>query len=156
MIDENQISHIVYEIVQKYTVVIQVGSCDELFCDLSHYRDNHGFMEICKQIKYALWSGTIDRNEIFERTKCHCSIGISHSLSMCRIATKKYLFSLFSYLRAKPNGLVYISYDEIPVILHSSPITIIPGVGRSLEQQLASMDVSTCGELVSLEEVSVQ
>ena len=135
--------------------MIQVGSCDELFCDLSHYRDNHGFMEICQQIKYALWSGTIDRNEIFERTKCHCSIDISHSLSMCRIATKKYLFSLFSYLRAKPNGLVYISYDEIPVILHSSPITINPGVGRSLEQQLASMDVSTCGELVSLEEVSV-
>ena len=74
---------------------------------------------------------------------------------MCRIATKKYPFSLLSYLRAKPNGLVYIPYDEIPVILHSSPITIIPGVGRSLEQQLASMEVMTCGELVSLEEVSV-
>lgn len=62
----------------------------------------------------------------------------------------------FLYIRAKPNGLVYIPYDEIPLTLNSSPITIIPGVGPSLEQQLATMDVRTCGELLSLEEVSMK
>lgn len=64
---------------------------------------------------------------------------------------------ILSFLLSKSQAqwIGVYSYDEIPVILHSSPITIIPGVGRSLEQQLASMDVSTCGELVSLEEVSV-
>ena len=72
---------------------------------------------------------------------------------MCRIATKKYLFFHSFYPRAKPNGLMYIPYDEIPVVLQSSPISIIPGVGRSLEFQLASMDIKTCSELVNMDEV---
>ena len=86
-----QISHLIYEIVQRFTPIIQVGSCDELYCDLSQYLQNNQFLNVCSQIKYKLHiSIIIYRRQIFEESHCRCSIGISHNLTACRIATKRY------------------------------------------------------------------
>lgn len=55
--------------------------------------------------------------------------------------------------RAKPNGLVYIPYQDIQATLHTAPITVIPGVGPSHQQAFASLGLTTCGQLLTIKEV---
>ena len=55
--------------------------------------------------------------------------------------------------RAKPNGLVYIPYQDIQATLHTAPITVIPGVGPSHQQAFSSLGLTTCGQLLTLKEV---
>ncbi len=38
-------------IVLEYTTRVQVGSCDELFCDLSMFAENQAFLSILHTIK---------------------------------------------------------------------------------------------------------
>lgn len=47
-----QTSRAIVEIVLRYTTVVQIGSCDELFCDMSMYKDNNQFIEVLQTIKY--------------------------------------------------------------------------------------------------------
>ena len=46
-----RISAQVCEIVQQFTHVIQVGSCDELVCDLSQYFADGSFLDVCRKIR---------------------------------------------------------------------------------------------------------
>ena len=77
----------------QYTTIIQVGSCDEVYCDLSIYKENQQFLQILQSIKYKPWHTLImSRDQIYQTTNCTCSIGVGHNIIMARIATKKYLF----------------------------------------------------------------
>ena len=49
--------------------------------------------------------------------------------------------------RAKPDGLVYIPFEERAACLAEAEVTVLPGVGAALAQQLGALGVRTCAEL---------
>ena len=49
--------------------------------------------------------------------------------------------------RAKPDGLVYIPFEERAACLAEAEVTVLPGVGAALAQQLEALGVRTCAEL---------
>lgn len=83
------------KIVLDYSTIVQVGSCDELYCDLSVYRENDQFLTILQNIKLVLLWRMMNRDRVFSTTGCTCSIGVSHNILMARIATKQYVSSFF-------------------------------------------------------------
>ena len=49
--------------------------------------------------------------------------------------------------RAKPDGLVYIPFEQRAACLAETEVTALPGVGAALAQQLGALGVRTCAEL---------
>ena len=93
------------------------------------------------------------RDQIYQTTNCTCSIGVGHNSIMARIATKKHIINDFLMYRAKPNGLVYIPYQEQVQCLASLPVTILPGVGTALQNQLCQIGVTLCQDVLSVDKV---
>lgn len=90
VLPHNQTSKQIVHIVLEYTPLVQIGSCDELFCDLSAYSDRQAFLSILHTIKCLSFPSIPPRRRIGDETHCSCSIGVSHNLLMCRIATKEW------------------------------------------------------------------
>ena len=85
---KEKISRKVVSIVLEVTPLIEIGSCDELYCDLSVFLGEGSFMSKLEWIKSFLLFVWHCRKQIETQTGCSCSIGAGHNLLMSRIATK--------------------------------------------------------------------
>ena len=121
-----------YNIVAKFSTTIQAVSCDECFVDITFCVKKSG-LSPC-EISMLISS------EIFEKTKCHASVGISTNMLLCRLATKS----------AKPNGLFSIdSENQSNLYKHLDSLNVmdLPGVGFSCRSQLESLGIETVADL---------
>ncbi|KAJ3042908.1 deoxycytidyl transferase, partial [Rhizophlyctis rosea] len=122
-------SKALYEVLMKYADVVQVGSLDEAFVDVSTPVSKIGAIELAEKI----------RREIFEVTKgCPASIGIGSNMLLARVATKK----------AKPDGVYHITDDDAHAFLEELGVGELPGVGWVLADKLAKNGIKTCGDLM--------
>jgi DNA polymerase-4 len=115
-------------ICQDYTPLVEVFSVDEAFLDIT------GSLLLFKggdAIAAAL------KHRIRRETGLTASVGI---------APNKLLAKLGSGLR-KPNGLVRIELQDVPMLLEDLPVKELCGIGPHLERALAEMGIRTCGEL---------
>ncbi len=117
------------EIFLQYTPIVEVYSIDEAFLDITGSIMLFGSAEIiAKNIK-------TDIRKRFGRLTC--SIGI---------APNKLLAKLGSDMK-KPDGLVVIQREDVGKLLENLPVKELCGIGPRLETHLATMGISTCGEL---------
>jgi DNA polymerase-4 len=118
----------IVSILQDYTPLVEVTSVDEAFLDVTESLGLFGRGEAMAQaIKKRI------RNQL----GLSCSIGV---------APNKLLAKVGSRLK-KPDGLVIIRTEDIPVILEHLPVKEICGIGPGTEAALAAMGIRTCGEL---------
>ena len=115
-------------IYQDYTPQVEVFSVDEAFLEITGSLTLFGGGEaIASAIKHRV------RRE----TGLTASIGV---------APNKLLAKLGSGLR-KPDGLVRIEPQDVPILLENLPVKELCGIGPHLERALSEMGIRTCGEL---------
>lgn len=106
---------------------VQPVSCDEAYIDATNLGDP------------ISWASKV-RSEIFSRTGCTASAGISCNMLLSKIATG----------RAKPNGQLFVSFEEGAAFLESMKVAELPGVGWSTRQKLTAMSIYTCADLMEV------
>ena len=120
-----KVSEQVYRCFFAITHHVQAVSCDEAYLELPSWADGH-------TIALDL------QRSIYEATQCTASAGVGPNKLIARLATKL----------AKPNGVRYLrGGEEVSKHLLPLPVAELPGVGWSIDQRLAQMSVTTCGEL---------
>lgn len=116
-----------FDIVRRYTDVVEEYSIDECFSDFSHdkaIRENP--QPILERIK----------SDIARELGITVSLGLGPTKVIAKTASK----------RNKPNGLTILSPDEVPEILSTTPVASVWGIGSSSAFALRKLGVSTALE----------
>ena len=117
------------KIYSHYTPLIEVYSVDEVFLDIAGSIPLfNSAVDIAKKIKQDIhkYLGGLT-----------CSIGI---------APNKLLAKLASDMK-KPDGLFIIQEKDVRSLLENLPVQQLWGIGSKLAKHLASIGITTCGEL---------
>nr|XP_032811484.1 DNA repair protein REV1 isoform X1 [Petromyzon marinus] len=127
-----EVAQALYETLASFTNEVEALSCDEAMLDVTAVLADTGAGP--EELATAI------RAEVFARTRCCASVGMGSNMLLARLATRK----------AKPDGQFHLRPDVVEEFMRSQPVSSLPGVGRSLEQRLASLGAKTCGELQAL------
>ena len=125
--------HTTKEIVRiyyQYTDLVEEFSIDEAFLDVTKTAERFGGEKgLCLKIK----------GEIKKRFGLTCSIGI---------APNKLVAKLASGIQ-KPDGLVQVEKENIPLLLKNLPVKELCGIGERTDETLKRMGIRTCGQLAN-------
>jgi len=123
-----EVSERVFELLGRYTPLVEPLSIDEAFLDVTGCERLFGGAEaIARSIKHDV------RDEI----------GLPASVG---VAPNKFLAKLASDLR-KPDGLVVITEENMRATLEPLPVSRLWGVGPAAEKRLERLNVQTIGQL---------
>lgn len=127
-----EVSQEFYEILLHYSSLIEAVSCDEAYLELTDYcRDVEHIFQVVQEL----------RGEVYTKTGCTVSAGVSQNMLMARMCTRA----------AKPDGqLLLFSPEEVDSFLASQKVRDLPGVGYSTAGKLKDLGVETCAELKSM------
>ncbi len=118
----------IVSILRGFTPRVEVYSIDEAFLDVCGSRRLFGSDEaIARRIKAA----------ILEETGLTCSIGIAPNRLLAKLAAGM----------EKPDGLVQVVPHHVADLLERLPVGKLCGIGKKVTAELASLGISTCGEL---------
>ncbi|MGH7245982.1 MAG: DNA polymerase Y family protein, partial [Candidatus Levyibacteriota bacterium] len=119
-----EISKKFLDICKRYSPFIEVFSIDELFMDITKTAYLFGGMQLLLQkIKQDI------RREIGEYITV--SIGVSHNRLLAKLASGM----------KKPDGVFFITKEDIVKVYSAIKLTDICGIGRRIEKRLNSMGV---------------
>ncbi len=120
-------------IFTRFTELIEPLSLDEAYLDVSHLQ-SHG-AAIANEI----------RAQIFEETGLTASAGISSNKLIAKIASDW----------NKPNGQKQVTEEEIPAFIAALPVGRLWGVGKKMQEKLASLSIQTCADLQQLDQAEL-
>ena len=121
----------VFEILKRYSPLVEPMSLDEAFVDLTGCERLHG---------PVLKAGEKIRNEIREELGLNASVGIASNKLLAKIAS--------AY--CKPNGMLWIAPGMEQRFLAGLPIRRIPGIGPKGGAELRRMGIKSAGDLARL------
>jgi DNA polymerase-4 len=131
-----EISRKIMDLLKQFTPLLEVGSIDEAYMDITGSNKLHGdAIEIGRRIK----------NIIKETVHLTCSVGIAPNKFLAKVAADM----------NKPDGLMVIRDDEVQNFIESLPVRKVPGVGKKTERQLKQMGVATLGDINKFSEESL-
>jgi DNA polymerase IV (DinB-like DNA polymerase) len=123
-----RVSNSIMEILRKYADKFEQWGIDEAFLDVtSRVKDLAEAETLARQIK----------NEIREKEKLTCSIGVSSNKLVAKIASEF----------QKPDGLTIVNEEETEKFLAPLPVRKLLWVGRKTGQKLEDMGIKTIGDL---------
>lgn len=123
-------SRLFKDAVRSVSSIVEDIGIDEVYADVSALDQESS--EIARKLKDA----------VFASTQLTCSVGI---------APNKLLAKLCSDIQ-KPNGITTITMDDIPRKIWPMPARRINGIGPKASDKLASLGISTIGELAARDE----
>ena len=129
----SELSEKAMEIMKQSADIFEYVGRDEAYLDVTK-RVEGNFLKashLAQQIK----------NEIREKIKLSCSIGISPNKLISKIASDF----------QKPDGLTIVSPEKIEVFLDQLKIRVIPGIGKKTEERFSEMHFETIQELKKLD-----
>lgn len=123
-----RVSNEIMNIARKYGYKFERWGIDEAFLDVtSKVRDFAEAEVVAKKLK----------EEIYEKEKLTCSIGIGSNKLVAKVASD----------HEKPNGLTVVKEEETKAFLAPLPVRKLLWVGRKTEQRLSVMGIKTIGDL---------
>jgi len=123
-----KVSNEIMSIARKYVDKFEQWGIDEAFLDVTSKAKDFADAEVlAKRIK----------EEIYEKERLTCSIGIGPNKLVAKIASDY----------QKPNGLTTVKEEEAKSFLAPLPVRKLLWVGRKTEQKLAEMEIKTIGDL---------
>ena len=126
--------HRILEEVDRHIPVTAVCSIDEVACRLMDNETSVGrITEIAHSIKQGL------AQNVGEYVKC--SIGIAPNRYLAKVATDL----------QKPDGLTFISPQDLPHKLYTLKLRDLPGIGYNMEKRLLMSGISNMPTLWSLD-----
>lgn len=125
-----EVSARIMNIVERYSKEFEQASIDEMYFDLSHYKNFSEAKRACQKLK----------KEIKEKEKLTCSIGIGPNKLVAKIASDF----------QKPDGLTVVTEANREAFLEPLAIRKIPGIGPKTESLLNGKRIKTVRELKKL------
>jgi len=123
--------HRIIEAVDICLPVEKVCSIDEMACRLmGREREVSAARELAHKVKQAI------RKRVGERMTC--SIGLAPSLFLGKVGSDM----------QKPDGLVVITKNDLPDILHRLELTDIYGIGTRMESRLNRVGIGSVADLM--------
>mgnify|MGYP001156748221 CR=1 FL=1 len=121
------------EIIEKYADVFEYVGRDEAYLDVTIKTEMsfNNAQHLAQQLK----------NEIRNKLKLTCSIGISPNKLLSKIASDF----------KKPDGLTTVKPEQIQQFLSPLKIREIPGIGKKTEDVFAQMNIHTIEELSGID-----
>jgi DNA polymerase-4 len=123
-------SRVFKDAVRSVSPVMEDIGIDEVYADVSQLEP--ASEDIARQLKAA----------VLEATGLTCSVGI---------APNKLLAKLSSDMQ-KPDGFTVLTMDDLPLRIWPMPASRINGIGPKANAKLASLGITTIGELAAQEE----
>ena len=126
-----QYHHRIIEAVDTCLPVTKVCSIDEMACRLmGRERDVTAARELAAKVKHTI------RQKVGDCMTC--SVGLAPSLFLGKVGSDM----------QKPNGLVVITKNDLPDILHRLKLTDIYGIGTRMEQRLHRAGIGSVADLM--------
>jgi len=123
-------SRLFKDAVRSVSPIVEDIGIDEVYADVSATVEDSA--EIARRLRAA----------VFDSTGLTCSVGL---------APNKLLAKLCSDIR-KPNGITTITMDDLPAKIWPMPARRINGIGPKANEKLASLGITTIGEIAEREE----
>lgn len=118
----------IFEILSRFTPLIQVVSVDEAFLDVT------GVVHLYDSIEQL---GKKIKEQIFSQTGLTASVGIAPSKSVAKIASDF----------QKPDGLTIVPPGQVQEFLDPLPVARLWGVGKKTFAALSRLGIETVGQL---------
>ncbi len=122
------VSESVIGVLRDHADILEHSSIDEAFLEVTSKAGSfEGAADYARRVKA----------EVRDREGLACTIGVAPNKSTAKIASDL----------AKPDGLLVIRPEEVPIFLEPLPVTRISGVGTKTAQILEHAGVKTIGQL---------
>ncbi|HEX4750661.1 MAG TPA: DNA polymerase IV [Bryobacteraceae bacterium] len=123
----------VFEVLNRFSPVVEMASIDEAYLDLTGTDRLHG---------PPLRAGHALHEAIHQATNLNCSLGLASSRLVAKVSSDQ----------AKPNGVLYILPGQEAAFLAPLEVRKIPGVGKKTEASLHQLGIRRVGDLGNLDE----
>lgn len=127
----------VYEILRRFSPLVEMASVDEAYLDMTGTERLHG---------PAMRAAHLLHNSVKAETRLNCSIGIATSRLVAKIASDQ----------AKPHGILYVIPGVEARFLAPLEVRRIPGVGKVMEKNLHEVGIRRIGDLAGLDESALE
>jgi len=117
------------ELLIKEIPLVEQFSIDEFFGDLSGYIDENEVVQFAYNLK----------DKIQKELGLPISIGIANTKFLSKLITEY----------AKPDGVKYVSKDNIGNFIRNIPISEFPGIGKGFQERLKGYGIKTLGDIKS-------
>jgi DNA polymerase IV len=122
----------VYELLNRFSPLVEMASIDEAYLDMTGTDRLHG---------PALRAAHSLHQKMKTETALNCSIGIGTSRLVAKVASAQ----------AKPNGVLWVIPGQEAKFLAPLDVRAIPGVGKVMEENLHNLGIRKVGDLAALE-----
>jgi DNA polymerase-4 len=123
----------VYEVLQRFSPVVEMASIDEAYLDLTG----------TERLLGPPFKAAHSLHETMKRaTGLNCSAGIASSRLVAKVSSDQ----------AKPNGVLWVLPGQEARFLAPLDVRKIPGVGKVTEKNLHALGIRTVGDLARLDE----
>src|SRR5438132_1563709 len=126
-------SHKVYEVLCRFSPLVEMASIDEAYLDMTGTERLHG---------PPLRAAHLLHQSVKADTQLNCSIGIATSRLVAKVTSDQ----------AKPNGIMWILPGSEAAFLAPLDVRKIPGVGKVTEQNLHALGIRKVGDLAKLDD----
>jgi len=127
----------VFEILRRFSPLVEMASVDEAYLDMTGTERLHG---------PALRAAHTLHETVKAETLLNCSIGIATSRLVAKISSDQ----------AKPNGILRVLPGVEARFLAPLEVRKVPGVGKVMEKNLHSLGIRRIGDLAALDESTLQ
>ncbi|HEX4136950.1 MAG TPA: DNA polymerase IV [Bryobacteraceae bacterium] len=123
----------VFEILRRFSPLVEMASVDEAYLDMTGTERLHG---------PALRAAHALHEAVKTDTLLNCSIGIATSRLVAKISSDQ----------AKPNGILRVLPGMEGRFLAPLEVRKVPGVGKVMEKNLHALGIRRIGDLAALDE----
>jgi len=128
----NKYSNLFFELLSEYTDVIEKGSIDEGYMDMTDFCEDQHPMDIAREIQ----------NRLLEEYKLPVSIGIAPNMFLAKMASDM----------KKPLGITVLRKRDVEEKLWPLKIGEMYGIGKKTVPNLNLLGIETIGDLVRFED----
>jgi DNA polymerase IV len=123
-----------FDLLDTFTPQVESVSIDEAFLDLTGCPPQGGSEAVLDR---PLAFARAIKVKIREVLQLPATVGVASNKFVAKLATEL----------AKPDGLRYISPEDVEAVLDPLPVTVLWGVGEEMQERLASLRIHTVGAL---------